>query len=338
MRFHDFWYVVAESRELGRSDVLARRVLDEWLVVFRDAGGGPAVFRDRCRHRASRLSLGCVRAGQLQCPYHGWTYAGDGTVVAVPAEGADHAPVDGRRATVYEAKEADGYVYVRLAAGADTTPYPMPHWGEPGWGHVRLQNRFQNNVTNCVENFVDVPHTVFVHPGIFRTRRAQAIDAHVSRAEGTVTVTYQNETDNLGWFAWFLNPGRTPIVHVDRFLMPNITNVEYRFGPRRVFFITSQSVPVSDEETLVYTDLTYDYGMWNALAGPVVRYQAQAVIDQDIRALNQQMSVIRRYPEPFANTAVDVVHVFIESIRDELARGADPRALAPRQIDVRFFV
>ena len=338
MRMEDFWYVVAESRELGVRDVLGRQVLGEWLVVFRDGQGRPAVFRDRCQHRASRLSLGRVCDGKLQCPYHGWTYAGDGQVVAVPAEGPDHRPLASRRALVYEAAEADGYVYVRLASGTDSVPFPMPHWQASGWGHVRLQNRFQNTVTNCVENFVDVPHTVFVHPGIFRTSRAQTIDATVRREGGTVVVEYQNETDNLGWFAWFLNPSRRPIVHVDRFLMPNITNVEYRFGPRRVFFITSQSVPVTDTETLVYTDLTFDYGMWTSLAGPIVRYQGQAVIDQDIRALNQQMQVIDRYGGEFANTAVDVIHVFIESIRDELARGGDPRALPTKQVDVRFQV
>lgn len=338
MRVEDFWYVVAEGRELGPSTVLARQVLGEWLVVFRDEAGVARVFRDRCQHRASRLSLGRVCAGKLQCPYHGWTYAGDGRVVAVPAEGDRFEPLASRHARVFEATEADGYVYVRLTSGADTRPFPMPHWDSPGWGHVRLQNRFQNTVTNCVENFIDVPHTVFVHPGIFRTARAQEIEADVRREGGEVTVTYHNETDNLGWFAWFLNPGADPIEHVDRFRMPNITHVVYRFGPRRAFHITSQSVPVTDTETLVYTDLTYDYGVWTRFAGPVVRFQGQAVIDQDIRALNQQMEVIRRYGDAFANTPADLIHVWIESIREELGRGGDPTALPARETRIRFRV
>jgi hypothetical protein len=69
-------------------------------------------------------------------------------------------------------------VYVRLATGSDAPAEPprSPHWGAPGWGHIRLQNRFDADVTACVENFIDVPHTVFVHPVIFRTARGQASD------------------------------------------------------------------------------------------------------------------------------------------------------------------
>lgn len=340
MRLDDFWYVVARSEDLGVDTVLARQVLDEWLVVFRGSDGVPTVLRDQCRHRNSRLSLGRVCKGQLQCPYHGWTYDAEGQVTAVPAEGDTFKRLTERRAKRYASVERDGYVYVRLAEAPveGIAPFPMPHWDEPGWRHIRLVNRFANNVTNCVENFIDVPHTVFVHPGIFRKSRGQVIEATVTRENGSVVVAYRNETDNLGWFSWFLNPKGGSIGHEDRYFMPNVTNVEYTFGPRRVFVITSQSVPCSDTETLVYTDLTYDYGIWNLFAGPIVRYQSQAVIDQDVVALGQQMEVIQKYGTAFSNTAADSIHVLIESIRDELARGGDPRALPARRLDLRFRV
>ena len=99
-------------------------------------------------------------------------------------------------------------------------------------------------MTSCVENFIDVPHTVFVHPGIFR----------VARDGGRVEVTFLGETENLGWFRRFLNPRGGVIEHVDRFFAPNLTSVEYRFGPRRHLFITSQSVPVTPDRTRVATD------------------------------------------------------------------------------------
>lgn len=340
MNERDFWYVVARSEDLRPEAVLARKVLDEWLAVFRGPDGAPVILRDRCMHRNSRLSNGVVCKGALRCGYHGWTYAADGQVVAVPAEGEAFRATEARRARRYAALERDGYVYVRLADAPteDIPPFAMPHWGEPGWGHIRLVNRFANNVTNCVENFIDVPHTVFVHPGIFRTSRGQEVEATVTREGGRVTIEYQNETDNLGWFAWFLNPKATPIQHRDHFILPNVTHVEYVFGPRRVFLITSQSVPCADDDTLVYTDLTYDYGVWNLFAGPIVRWQSQAVIDQDIVALGQQMEVIRKYGAQFANTPADLVHVLVESIREELAAGRDPRLLPVKTHAIRFRV
>ncbi len=336
--FADYWYIVAESHELIAGAVLARKVLGEWIAVFRDAEGKPAALRDRCMHRASRLSLGKVSQGCLRCPYHGWLYRGDGSVAEVPAEGPSQREVAGRRTRRYASREQDGYVYVRLAEApaVETEPFSMPHWGEAGWGRVRLQNRFRNTVTNCVENFIDVPHTVFVHPGIFRTARGQPIAATITREGGVVTVTYAGETDNLGWFSWFLNPTKAPIVHTDQFFMPNVTHVRYGMGPRRTFLITSQSVPLEDDETLVYTDLSYDYGWFTPLAAPIVRWQSQAVIDQDIVALGQQMEVIRKYGDAFANTPADLVHVLVESLRAAIAKGEDPRALPVRTHAVTF--
>jgi phenylpropionate dioxygenase-like ring-hydroxylating dioxygenase large terminal subunit len=340
MRVEDFWYVVAESHELRPGVVLARKVLGEWLAVFRGPDGRPTALQDRCKHRNGRLSSGTVKAGCLACPYHGWTYDAAGQVVAVPAEGASFKATPGRRGQAYATREQDDFVYVRLAAepAVEVEPFRMPHYREPGYRTVRLQNRMNNNVTNCAENFIDIPHTVFVHPGIFRKPRAQRLTATVTRKDGQVHANYRGETDNLGWFRWFLNPGGREIRHVDSFYMPNVTSVIYEFGPRRVFVITSQSVPAADDDTLVYTDLTFDYGFWNHFAAPIVRWQSQKVIDQDVAALAAQHEVIAKYGESFSNTSADIIHVFVESIREALAKGEDPRALPEREVEVEFLV
>jgi len=276
----------------------------------------------------------------LQCPYHGWTYDNAGAVVAVPAEGAEYQRAESRRVPRYETREQHGYIYVRLSEkpAIQVEPFAMPHHGEKGFHTVRLINRFQNNVTNCVENFIDIPHTVFVHPKIFRTARLQKLGATVERKAGRVLVTYKKETDNLGWFAWFLNPSGQEILHTDSFHMPNVTSVEYVFGPKRHFIITSQSVPVKEDETLVYTDLTYNYGLWNRLAEPIVRFQGQAIIDQDVEALASQMEVIKKYGEKFANTSADSINLMVESIRNQIAKGKDPRKLPDRVLNIEFHV
>ena len=141
-----------------------------------------------------------------------------------------------------------------------------------------------------------------------------------------------------GWFARLLNPRAVKIEHSDAFYMPNVTHVVYRVGPRRHFLITSQSVPISDDETLVYTDLTFDFGPLSWFVRPIVRWQGQRVIDQDIVALGRQMEVIQKYGAEFHNSPVDVIHVLVESIRGELSRGRDPRELPDRAKDIEFWV
>jgi phenylpropionate dioxygenase-like ring-hydroxylating dioxygenase large terminal subunit len=340
MQFADFWYIVALSEQLRPNTVLARTVLGEWLAIFRGADGKAVALRDRCLHRHSRLSVGKVCQGTVQCPYHGWVYDGNGKVIAVPAEGDNFQPSQERQAKIYATKEQDGYIYVRLAdtPSFDCEPFSMPHYGKPGWETVRVINRFANNVTNCVENFIDIPHTVFVHPGVFRTSHQQKLEMTVERENGAVVVEYRHETSNLGWYSRFLNRDGGEIKHSDRFYMPNITSVEYQMGRDRHLFITSQSIPETDNSTLVYTDVTYNYGVWNKLARPFVWWTAQHIIQQDVEILGIQGDVIAKYGTKFSHTPADTIHVFVESIRTAIARGEDPRLLPKQSMNVTFWV
>jgi phenylpropionate dioxygenase-like ring-hydroxylating dioxygenase large terminal subunit len=340
VQLEDFWYIVARSEELPENKVLKRKILGEWLAVFRDIAGQPAALQDRCKHRASRLSAGSVQEGCVACPYHGWVYNAEGCVTAVPAEGVNYKASRNRRTPAYSTREQDGYIYVRLTKHPEVEfePFPMPYYGQPGWDTIRVINRFRNNVTNCAENYIDVPHTVSVHPGIFRKSQGQEISMTVTRSHGEVHAVYRNEDSNLGWWTPFLNPSGQKIHHVDSFYMPNVTSVEYDLGPHRRFFITSQCIPEEYDSTLVYTDVTYDYGIWNKLARPFMRWTTQAIINQDLEALSIQQDVLEKYGEHFANTPADTIHVFVESIRNALKEGKDPRELPERSQEVSFWV
>jgi phenylpropionate dioxygenase-like ring-hydroxylating dioxygenase large terminal subunit len=340
VKFEDFWYVLCESQQLKTKTLLQRTILGEWLVVFRSEDSKPVALRDRCIHRNSRLSKGKVCQGKIHCPYHGWVYDQTGKVVAVPAEGEDFQVTEARRAVRYDTKEQDGYVYVRLTQkpNEDFTPFKMPFYKQPGWETVRVINHFRNNVTNCAENFIDIPHTAFVHPGVFRTPRRQKLEMTVTRHHGSVFVKYCNETTNLGWFSRFLNTKGDEIRHTDAFHMPNVTSVEYDMGQHRRLFITSQSVPEADDSTLVYTDVTYNYGLWNKFAKPFVHFTTQYIIHQDIQALKIQWEAIEKYGSQFTNTPADSIHVFVESIRNQIAVGKDPRNLPDKSVHINFWV
>lgn len=337
MSFQHYWYIVAESRELGRDQVVARQVLDEPLACFRDAQGKAVVLRDRCLHRNAPLSGGRARNGQLACPYHGWTYDGEGRVTAIPALGP--ALTQRHCLPPFASREQDGFVYVQLAreAPAHVEPFSMPHYGESGWMTLRLQNRFHAALADCVENFIDIPHTAFVHRRIFRRSTGEKIAARVERRDGKVHIVYANERDNLGSYRWFLNPRGLAVSHTDSFYAPNVTSVEYRIGSK-VFLITSQSVPVSECETLVYTDLTYRFGPFNRIAAPFIRRYGQRIIDQDLDMLAAQADTMRRYGREFRDTPADHIHRLVDSLRGAIARGEDPRALPPQVREIEFYV
>ncbi|MDY6784451.1 MAG: aromatic ring-hydroxylating dioxygenase subunit alpha [Cyanobacteriota bacterium] len=341
MKFEDFWYVVALSEQLKAETVLSRTVLGEWLAIFRGEDGKPVALRDRCLHRNSRLSRGKVCAGKLHCPYHGWVYDELGRVVGVPAEGNDfNAIAASRQGKRYATLEQDGYVYVRLADEPceDFKPFTMPYYGKSGWETVRTISRFQNTVTNCVENFLDIPHTASVHPGVFRKACQQQLEMVVERQNGTVLANYRRETNNLGWYAKFLNPRGNEIKHIDGFYMPNVTSVEYDMDTNRRFFITSQSIPESESSTLVYTDITFNYGIWNKIARFFMVWTARKLLRQDMEALKIQRDVIEKYGTHFSHTPADTIHIFVESIRNKIHRGEDPRKLPDKSACIQFWV
>lgn len=337
LHLKNFWYILADSHELKKDAPLSRVLFEQALVLYRGSDGAPVILPDRCLHRCGKLSKGRVAEGKLQCPYHGWVYGDSGKVVSMPSEGPRNFP--NLCLPPYTALEQDGYIYVCLEPHpAAPMPYSMPHYDEQGWQNLRLQHTFMNNVTNCVENFIDVPHTAFVHEGIFRKEEGRPIHTSIKRTQGTVAIDYLNESTNLGSMSWFLNPSKGKVVHVDHFIMPNITHVIYQLPSGWEYLITSQSIPVNEGQTLVYTDITYHFGIWTKLCSWMIKRQARKVISQDMEVLKDQWDVIKRTDGSFVNMPCDWIHKMISEIREALEKGVDPRTLPDKTKEITFYV
>ena len=68
-----------------RGKYLMVEVGDESVLVIADDDGLPRAFRNRCRHRGSRLvDDGEGQLMRLQCPYHAWSYGFDGSLKNAP--------------------------------------------------------------------------------------------------------------------------------------------------------------------------------------------------------------------------------------------------------------
>src|SRR5688572_27233117 len=182
-------------------------MMDEPLAIFRDAGGSPRAVLDRCAHRNAALSEGRVAEdGCIECPYHGWRYDGDGECRAVPGlyEG-DGAPATARKVVSHPATERDGFVYVWAQPGGMPTrePFAMPNLLKPGrkrWqvGQVVFPCDLDATLHAALENTLDVPHTAFLHKGIFRGKRLKELTAERRDFDGGVEVEFIGEPVGLG--------------------------------------------------------------------------------------------------------------------------------------------
>ena len=119
----EHWYIAARSQDL-RARPIARTIFGENLALFRDAAGQPAALLDRCAHRNMALSLGAVRDGCIECPYHGWRYDAAGECRHVPSLGPD-AKLPRVSVRSFPAREQDGYVWLWMGAG-EPRGEPLP--------------------------------------------------------------------------------------------------------------------------------------------------------------------------------------------------------------------
>src|SRR5581483_9637808 len=69
-------------RERGR--FFTTTVADEPLLIVRGDDGELRVLSNVCRHRAGPVAKGAGQRASLQCGYHGWTYALDGSLRTAP--------------------------------------------------------------------------------------------------------------------------------------------------------------------------------------------------------------------------------------------------------------
>ncbi len=86
------WHYVGTDADLDEpGSQRACLALDVPVLLVRDASaddrdrpGGLRAFVNACRHRGARLVEGAACARSIRCPYHGWTYALDGSLRAAP--------------------------------------------------------------------------------------------------------------------------------------------------------------------------------------------------------------------------------------------------------------
>lgn len=339
------WYVVAFSSDLGKAPI-ARTLLGNPLVVFRRDDGSPAALLDRCAHRNVPLHTGRVVGDCIECPYHGWQFDGAGACTRVPGlvsdttgteqtdteqTGTEHTgtepPNRGRRVTAFPVVERQGFVWVWSDAESDpnTEPFDFPLENAAGYTTVRRMVEAEGTLHAMVENALDVPHTAFLHKGLFRgVAEPNEIDVVVRRSADRVEAEYIGEPRPEGIVGRFLSPSGGLVTHFDRFILPSILQVEYRIGDENHVLVTGACTPVTDFHTQLFAEVK----VRSRLPGWLVRLGTPLglkVFQQDAEMLAQQTENIRRFGgEQFESTEIDVLGGHIWRLLRQAERGLDP--------------
>lgn len=329
------WYIAATSEELGDAP-LARALFGTPIVLFRGANGKPGALLDRCPHRNVPLSLGKKVGDHLECAYHGWQFDTGGACRFVPSlTGSSEAK--SRKCGAFAAVEQQGFVWIYGAP--DQEPRDEPHRfafvGQPGYTTVSRQVCAKGTLYSTLENALDVPHTAFLHRGLFRAEsRNITIRAKVRRTPERVEVEYVGEPRPPGIVAKILSPSGGTVTHFDRFILPSIAQVEYRIGDENHILVDSAMTPVDDFETRIYAVVSYKMRIPGSIVKPILEPLAMRVFAQDAVMLSRQSETVRRFGgEHFISTEIDVIGKHIAALLKAAELG-EPATEAAHEVDL----
>ena len=157
------WYVAAWDREVIAGKLLSRRLLDEPVVLFRDANGAACALHAVCPHRMASLGRGQCIDGTVQCGYHGLRFDGSGKCVHNPF--GDAVP-HGAKVRAYPLVERYSLLWIWMGEAnlADEALLPDFSFQDPAhWAVGKDYLNVRANYELEIENILDLSHIEFLH-------------------------------------------------------------------------------------------------------------------------------------------------------------------------------
>lgn len=329
-RVLDAWYILATTDELGPGQLRKTSLYGMPIVLFRTASGRASALLDRCPHRNVPLSMGKVIGDHLQCAYHGWEFDAEGECQKVPSYLGEPGH-SSRCATRFPTVEQQGYVWVWANPGSEPVgqPFSFPIDDDGRYLTVRHQARAAASVHMVAENALDVPHTAYLHGGLFRNPDSRSrIEAVVRRWHDRCECEYIGEPRPKGLAGRILAPGGGVVTHFDRFFLPSIVQVEYRLGDDAHIVTTAASTPLDDYDTVLYSVVRVRTRIPGWLIRPVLQPIALRIFGQDAVVLAEQTEHAYRFGnQTYASTDADLLGPHILKLMNRAAAGdLEPRS------------
>lgn len=160
------WYAAAWSDELGEG-LLARRLLDTPVVLYRAKDGRPVALDDRCPHRFAPLSLGRRVDDGIECGYHGLRFDCQGACSFNPHGDGRIPPRAQVRSYPMTDRHTLAWIWMGDPALADPARIPeLDFLDDPQFQNVRGYTLANGHYELMTDNIMDLGHIEFLHAGL----------------------------------------------------------------------------------------------------------------------------------------------------------------------------
>jgi len=166
------WYPVFYLEDLDPKRIFSFTLLGIDLVIWWDAQGNQwQAMLDQCPHRLAPLSQGRINAkGLLECPYHGWSFTGQGHCVTIPQQPQGGQAQSSQRACVRSfptcVRQGLLFVFPGDRRWAEQTPVPVVDVLEdtdPSWVCLNTFRDLPYDACTLMENVLDSSHVPYTH-------------------------------------------------------------------------------------------------------------------------------------------------------------------------------
>ena len=210
------WYVAGWASEIEPGAILARRLLDERIVLFRKGDGSVVALHGLCPHRMVSLGMGTLVDGTIQCGYHGLAFDANGVCVHNP-QGAPPKTMQVRPYPVIE-RHSMVWIWMGDASKADPARIPDFSFQDPdvayvGKGYLNVRASYELEI----ENILDLSHIEFLHATTLGS--GQVSQGHYScRQEGETIWSRRDIIGEVMTDELATNMGLVPGQKADRWL------------------------------------------------------------------------------------------------------------------------
>jgi phenylpropionate dioxygenase-like ring-hydroxylating dioxygenase large terminal subunit len=174
------WQLIGHVNDVpGSGDYIVGSIGRDSIVVIRDKEMKLQGFLNVCRHRGSRLLEGSGTCrGFIRCPYHGWSYNLDGSLMAIP-QGKNFPDADKSKLGLHpvQLNVFHGLIFARVKGDGPSVADQFAHTSEWFDGYDVANYEQIGKPVEAVwnvnwkvlwDNYLENYHIPIGHPGLFR--------------------------------------------------------------------------------------------------------------------------------------------------------------------------
>jgi phenylpropionate dioxygenase-like ring-hydroxylating dioxygenase large terminal subunit len=194
----------------------------------------------------------------------------------------------------------------------------------PGYLTIHRSMDIDATLHSVLENILDVPHTSFLHGGLFRTEKKRTeIQAIVRRRKDRVEAEFIGEPRPEGIIGRVLSPSGGMLTHFDRFFLPCVAQVEYRIGSENHVMATTLCTPITETRTRMHSVLSLRTRIPMRALAPFAAPIVWRILQQDKEMLALQTHTIDGFgTEKFSSTPIDLLGPHILHLLKKAEAGA----------------